>query len=183
MNDKTGQRQYKFSLSVRDKHNRQVKKIVDGLLQKGRGALSQSIRDALRLLNDLRRGNTKVLLEMFPDIVDKLCPSTPPTDDIADLKRMIEQLQRKVDSQQTVYVPADNIPDTRDVGFPAMKQVGKGIGHAAAPKLASGGTLSAPRAFTAAPDDDDDDDTVIITQATNTRVDASAMASLLKIAF
>ena len=121
------QKQYKFSLSIRDKHHRTVKKIVDGLLEKGNGALSQSIRDGLRLLNDLRRGNVTVLLDMFPDIVDKLCTPTPPnSDDIKELKREIEALRNDMRQQQ--HSAAYEIPDSRNAGFPAMKQSGSGIG-------------------------------------------------------
>lgn len=118
MPDKPKQKQYKFTLSIRDKHSREVKKIVDFLV--GKGILSQTVRDALRLLNDLRRGNTKVLLELFPDILDKLCPPSD-NDDIADLKRIVADLSNQVAKQQTVYVPSNATIPPPPPGYPAMK--------------------------------------------------------------
>lgn len=103
MNGKPKQDQYKFSLSVRDKHSKSVKRIVEHMRQ--RGILSQAVRDGLRLINDLRLGKTKVLLELFPDIVDKLCPPSDPKEDINELKRMIQQLQQQ--QAKVVYVPSD----------------------------------------------------------------------------
>ena len=160
------QKQYKFSLSIHDKHNRQVKKIVDGLLAKGNGALSQSIRDGLRLLNDLRRGNTRVLLELFPDIIEKLCPTeTPPTDDINDLKRLIEQMRQEIRQQQSHPMNNTDIPDTRGYGIPAMKQSGKGIGT-----LGQGVQFSAPLV--------DDDDTMVLSIAAGSSNGVNFAASL-----
>lgn len=163
MNEKAGQRQYKFSLSVRDKHNRQVKKIVDGLLVKGRGALSQSIRDGLRLLNDLRRGNTKVLLEMFPDIADKIKPPTPSDDD--DLKRQIAELKRLILEQGSLPPPPSD--------YPQMKSLGAGIGS----------TLGLNKKLTLPTFDDDDQDTIVLNKAATSSNSESAMAALFKIAF
>lgn len=111
MNGIKKQEQFKFSLSIHDKHDRAVRKIVEGLRK--RGKLSQSIRDGLRLLNDLRRGRTKVLLELFPDIIERLCPPEPKTDD--DLKNEIVALRRAIAEQ------GRGIPDSRDNGFPEMQ--------------------------------------------------------------
>lgn len=146
------QKQYKFSLSIHDKHNRQVKKIVDGLLAKGNGALSQSIRDGLRLLNDLRRGNITVLLEMFPDVLEKFCP--PSTTNNDDVLREIEALRNELRQQQSRPMNNAEIPDTRNYGIPAMKQSGSGVG-----------TLGAGRTFTLPLVDDDDGATIVLTKS------------------
>lgn len=163
MNGIKKQEQFKFSLSIHDKHDRAVRKIVEGLRK--RGKLSQSIRDGLRLINDLRRGRTKVLLELFPDILEKLCPPEPKTDD--DLKQKIALLELR---QQQLEQRQIDAPE------PAYKQSGAGIGLTAAPgsTLGKGKLLALP-----IPDDDDDDDTIMVTKAAPTMNGSNLLAGVL----
>lgn len=148
------QEQFKFSLSQQDKHSGEVRKIISFL--KGKGILSQAVRDGLRLINDLRRGKVKVLLELFPDVVEQLCQKDPPKDDIGELKRMIEDLQRKVDQQQMIYVPADG----RDVGLPLMS----GVHQPALQQSGSAKPMAVPQ-FPMPEPDIDDGDTIVITDS------------------
>lgn len=161
MSDKRKQKQYKFTLSVRDKHNREVKKIVDFLA--GKGVLSQAVRDALRLLNDLRRGNTKVLLELFPDIVEKLCPPTPKNDD--DLKREIAELKLMFVQQR--QLPQGDPIQPPPPGYPAMKQSGVGIGKLANRKLELPVLV------------DDDDDTLVMKKGTSAMTGGNLLSGIL----
>lgn len=165
------QKQYKFTLSIRDKHNREVKKIVDFLI--GKGILSQAIRDGLRLLNDLRKGNTRVLLEMFPDVMDKLCP---PQSNNGDILLKLDSMEREIHELKNHRpMPQDSdIPDTRGYGIPAMKSLGAGIGST----LGTGKLMALPTF-----DDDDDGDTLVITKSTGVANGANFMASMANVAY
>lgn len=158
------QKQYKFTLSIRDKHNREVKKIVDFLI--GKGILSQAIRDGLRLLNDLRKGNTRVLLEMFPEVMDKLCP---PQSNNGDVLREIEALRGELRQLQQRPMPqSEEIPDARNYGIPAMKSLAANMG---------GHTIAMPVIL------DDEEDTIIVTQSAGQNSGDNFLAAFLKVGF
>lgn len=65
--------------------------LIDDIDQlKTRRQFTQTIRDGLRLMIDLRRGNVGVLLELFPDIADRLTAQqqAAPADLMAKLTRI-----------------------------------------------------------------------------------------------
>lgn len=77
---------------------------------KQRRSFSAVVRDGIMIVKELREGRVDLLLKLFPFVKDailELFPPTqpPPTDEITELKRMIERL---IEQQGRA------LPDTRD---------------------------------------------------------------------
>lgn len=79
---------------------------------KQRRSFSATVRDGIMIVNELRQGRVDLLLRLYPwvkdTIIDMLPPQQPPpTDEITELKRMIERL---------IEQGGRAIPDSRDNG-------------------------------------------------------------------
>lgn len=65
-------------------------------------SFTKTIRDGIRLIVDLRKGNTEVLFELFPDLESRLGGSSGSSgDDDSDIKREIDNLKQLIISQTT----------------------------------------------------------------------------------
>lgn len=96
-----------------------VAETVDEL--KRNRSFSAVVRDGIMIVNELRQGRVDLLLKLYPFVMDAVAsllppPQPPPSDDLTDLKRMVEQF---IQQQQ-----GRGIPDSRDVGLPLFKAVG-----------------------------------------------------------
>ena len=65
----------------------------------------QTVRDGLRLIKDLRAGNTKVLLELFPLVKAQLAPP-PASNDTSDIKKELDALKELLRSATPQIVAA-----------------------------------------------------------------------------
>lgn len=120
---------------------------------------ASTVRDAMRLILDLRAGRLDVLLMLFPWIQEALTPAATPPDtenlerQIAELKQlMIEQGGNRID------------PDAPMVAAPPPKL--SGLQPLGSMKPIAGSNRSLPL-----PLDDDDDDMLVLKK--DTRTDAS----------
>jgi len=153
---------YKFRLSRKDVQSG-LKSHVDDLAT--RRVLTDEIKTALTLLAQLRNGNTALLNELFPNV----CASPPTPPDSGDMERRIaEAVANRLKGELQQHTAAYEIPDSRNAGFPAMKQAGQGIG-----KLASH-TIALP-VF----DDEDDGATIVLNQRTGTSNGSNLIAGVL----
>ena len=73
--DKRRRLQFRFWMDVNNAIDDAIGEYLDGL--KKRRKFTSTIRDAIRLIRDLRAGNTAVLCELFPWIADAFQPETP----------------------------------------------------------------------------------------------------------
>lgn len=85
------QRQFRFVLDVAKHEHREIVEIIKNL--KAQRVFSTSIRTGIRLIWDLRQGNTDVLLEEFPWIQDKLGVS------VYDLQEQLDRIEKQMKSQ------------------------------------------------------------------------------------
>ena len=92
---------YKFWLNMDKPEERDIGETIEDL--KAQRSFSRVVRDGIRLIVDLKRGNVDVLLALFPWIDgyfrDKYTTPTPP--DTSGLQRDIEILKQMVASQQS----------------------------------------------------------------------------------
>ncbi len=88
--------QYKFWLNQYDEEENRVSQIIEWL--KLDRDFVGAIRDGLRLIWDLRSGGVGVLLELFPDIRQRLAVPEPPKSDPDEdeIKRQIAELKRLI---------------------------------------------------------------------------------------
>lgn len=109
-------KRFNFWLNILDDSDMAVAEHIQFL--KNERSFTQSIRDGIRLVMDLRQGRVDVLKELFPDIVTKLSSNaTPPTSGGGDWRREIEMLKQAVLSQ------ADGLINTPTNGAPKTMQV------------------------------------------------------------
>lgn len=87
---------FTFWLNTRDYAERRVADLIDQL--KAEGAFTQTIRDGLRLMVDLRHGRTTTLLEMFPWVAEAVAPAPAPGD--GEVLREIARLRDLILAQQ-----------------------------------------------------------------------------------
>lgn len=148
---------YFFRVSPLDPHENKLKAVIQEWIKTN--VFSRMVRNAIRLYDDLSNSKTDVLIELFPFVVDAICPRG--TEDMDDLKRQMARMERLLEQRQI------GIPE------PAYKQSGAGVG-----------TIVQGRAFTAAPSADDDlDDTIVLNKATASTNSNAAMASMMKVMF
>lgn len=95
--------QFKFWLDVNKAEEYHIAEIIDEL--KRGGAFSKAIRDGLRLITDLWRGNLDVLLALFPWVEDafheRFATQQPDTD---------HTLQKRLDSLEKLLLQQGNVP-------------------------------------------------------------------------
>ena len=107
----------------------------------------QTIRDGLRLIRDLRAGNTAVLLELFPLVKGQLV-SSPATNDATEIKRELDTLKELLLKNTTLIAPVY-------------------LSRSIAPVVDGQKSLSAPKFDLPSFDDDDGDDeldTLVLTK-------------------
>ncbi|MEL6309251.1 MAG: hypothetical protein AAFQ52_14005, partial [Chloroflexota bacterium] len=78
---------FKFWLNLDNDHDEQIADTIE--LLKNERSFTQTIRDGIRLIWDLRQGNVAVLCELFPFVKDKLGTRTD-----SNIKADIERLER-----------------------------------------------------------------------------------------
>lgn len=151
-------RQFHFVLT--DKDNPALVDHMAGLAKQKQ--LTEEIKIAVELLAQLRNGNRELLDSMFPNICTP--KPKPPTSD--EISRRLANIEAKLDERQ-----ASPIADTRDAGFPAMKQSGSGIG-----------TLNAHTIAMPTFDDDEmSQDTIVLNTAVYQNTGENFIASFAKI--
>lgn len=110
--------QFKFWLDVNKADEYHIAELIDEL--KRGGAFSKAIRDGLRLIADLWRGNLDVLLTLFPWVEDafyeRFAAQQPDTDDA---------LQQRLDSLEKLLLQQGNVPLETAVSGP--KPLAKGV--------------------------------------------------------
>lgn len=115
-----------------------VAETVDEL--KRNRSFSATVRDGIMIVNELRQGRVDLLLRLYPFVKDAILelfppPQPPPTDDITDLKRMIQQFMEQQQGR--------GIPDTRDLNLPLFKAIGGGLPAAPVAKVVDAKPMSA----------------------------------------
>lgn len=102
-------KQYTFWLNYDKPEQLNIAERIDVL--KERRQYSSTVRDGLRLVDDLREGNVDVLLELFPDIRQRLGVAEPPPDskterDDSQLAAALNNLAVVLQQQKKDVVPA-----------------------------------------------------------------------------
>lgn len=144
MSDKRHRVQHRFWLDAMNDDDLLLMEEIDDM--KAKRSFTDTVRDGLRLMSSLRKGEVGVLLELFPDIRQLLqLPSVPSTGGGGELRK----LESKLDAIQTALLqqqaPAGLLMAAKDTG---------GAGNA---KSLTAKTLAMPTF-------DDDDDLIVATK-------------------
>lgn len=142
----TGRMGFTFSLNPKNKKDRFVADII-GKLKKVKGYRS-ALMEGIVIIWELRQGNTDTLISLFPWLPDKFCNPTPPSDNSDKVDRIADAVAERLINK---WGTPPNIPDTRDVGLPAM------AGLQPAPKQLAGAHIALPL-----PEPDFDDGATIV---------------------
>lgn len=136
MANKTYRIQHKFWLDIERDSEADLNDLVVDL--KRRRSFVSTVRDGIRLIADLRQGQTTVLCELFPWITGELASGGAGGDD--DMRAQLERLEWALLSQDNGALMSGN----------------------GGPKALAVATV-VPKGHMAGPDDDDDDDTPALT--------------------
>jgi hypothetical protein len=88
-----------FWLDVTKTEEYQLAEAIEDL--KTKRSFTRTIRDGIRLITDLRAGNTDVLFELFPWVKERLTPHQTPL----DLALLIEQFQKTMATREIAAAP------------------------------------------------------------------------------
>ena len=128
---------------------------IDGL--KRNRLFSKTIRDGIRLIMDLRKGNLDVLVELFPQFKSRICDeNTNRAGDDDDLHAKIDRLESMMLQQ---VEPGGMLMSARKSAAGGPKKIGLG-------------SLDAPRI------DDDDEDTLVIKKDTSTHASENFLRAM-----
>jgi hypothetical protein len=129
---------------------------IDGL--KRNRLFSKTIRDGIRLIMDLRRGNLDVLLELFPQFKSRIC------DENASGGGGDNDLHTKIDRLESMMLqqaePGGILMSARQNATGGPKKIGLGA-------------LDAPRI------DDDDEDTLVVRKDTSTHASENFLRAMM----
>ncbi len=148
---------FNFWLNLNDRADEEAADYIE--LLKNERSFTETIRDGLRLIRDLREGKITVLCELFPFIKEKLATSSSSTD---------ESLRREIEALKVLMLSSANPPTVAPLS----------ISRSVTPLAAGPKPLSAP-SFELPRFDDDDDDTLILTKDTRTDSALNFLNSML----
>jgi len=117
---KSYRKMYRFWLDIGKRDERALASDIAEL--KRSRAFSQTIRDGIRLICDLRRGNVGVLLELFPHVAERLTAQqdAAPADLMAKLTRIEAALGSVQVQPNAMRPPTLDAPDLDDSAFIAV---------------------------------------------------------------
>lgn len=145
-----------------DMHKPDERALADQIeLLKNDRSFAATVRNGLRLMLDLRAGNTTVLLELFPHVRGQLGRASGGSGD-DDLKRELQRLQDLIMQQGNIGTPPPN--------YPVMKPAGL-------QPIAGAGRVPALPTF----DDDDDGATIVLKRDTSTSAGQNFLNSLMSL--
>ena len=172
--------QFKFWLATNVERDRAVGEYLHEMKKKRK--MLPTIRDAIRLIRDLRAGRVDVLLELFPFVRDAIAPPQPSAGDefaeiIADQQAI---LLAKIDALSLAAIQPDPPLEARTAPNPAISSpdIAQNPGITA-PDVSEAPRASGPRPMAvpqfAAPEPDiSDDDVLIIHKDANAGKQATA---------
>lgn len=146
-----------------DTHTQDVKlwKIIQKL--RGKRAFSQTVKDGILIVNQLRQGKLDALLRLHPWIVDKILTTYAPPPSATDTGDLEARITARIDSAlQEALLHAPSLPATTPV---------------------ASGTIGQGKTFTLplVDDSDDDDDTIVLKKSTGTNSTRNFLASFAKL--
>ena len=157
-------KQFKFWLNVLHPQEKYLADVIQWLTEQGE--FVRSVRDGLRLIYDLRfQKDHASLLELFPDIRDRLSIPTPPITGGGGQSELAKEIAAQI------------ILMNGNTGY--LMQSGSG---SAQPAMTTGRQLTAPKFDLPSFEDDSDEPTVLVRASTSTDSAANLIAALRSMA-